>query len=166
MFRLAVLLGLVAFCAADQCCSAEDRTKVAAQWKGLWEDTESSKIKIEFGRLILLKVLETYPDAKGLFTRVNVDNPTSGAFSAHAMRILNALDMAINLLDDADALGEALDHLATQHQARAGVKKSYFQAFTEEFLKDLPKFIDEFDSMSWKACFTGITNKVAAKLQA
>lgn len=163
---MAVLLGLVAFCAADQCCSAQDRTRVEEQWRGLWEDTESSKIKIEFGRLILLNVVEKFPDAKKLFTGVNIDNPKSGEFSAHVMRILNAIDMAINLLDDSDALDEALDHLATQHQARAGVTKAYFQAFSDEFLKDVPRFIDNFDSYSWDACFSGIINKVASKLQA
>jgi hypothetical protein len=166
MFRLVVLLGLVAFCAADECCSAEDRHRVEDQWQGLWEDTESSKIKIEIGRVILLKVVEKYPEAKALFTRVNIDNPTSGEFSAHIMRIMEAVDMSINLLDDADALGEALDHLADQHQVRAGVTKAYFQAFLEEFLTDVPKLIDSYDDMSWRACFTGIINKVASKLQA
>jgi hypothetical protein len=168
MFRLAVLLGLVAFCAAktpiDQCCSAEDRNIIQEQWKQLWRDTESSKVKIGFGRQLLLKVVELSPDAKALFKAVNVENPTSGEFSAHAMRVLNGLDMSINLLKDPEALDAALEHLADQHQVRTGVKKAHFKAFGDILSVSLPRILDDYNAMSWKSCFRYILTSIASKL--
>ncbi len=73
------------------------------------------------------RLVETYPEAKALFKGVNIDNPKSGEFTAHCLRIMNALDMIINLLDDPDALDQVLDHLAHQHEVRAGVKQAYFK---------------------------------------
>jgi hemoglobin-like flavoprotein len=171
MYRLAVLLGLVAVCVAstpiDHCCSADDRAIVLKQWKSLWMDVESSKMKIAFGRRILLKVVEQHPEAKALFTAVNIDKPESGEFAAHCMRILNALDMCINMLDNPEALDEALDHLAEQHRVRTGVKREYFKTFGTLLLKyGLPRVLDDYDAMSWKSCFTGLFSKVASKLQA
>jgi hemoglobin-like flavoprotein len=170
MFRLAIIVGLVAVCVAktpiEHCCSAEDRAIVETQWKTLWKNTESSKLKIVFGRKILLKVIELNPEVKDLFKNVNVDDPLSGEFSAHSMRILNAIDMVINLLDDADAVDEALDHLADQHEIRAGVKKVYFKTFGEVLAKGLYKVLDDYDSMAWKSCFRTILTKIAGKLQA
>ena len=59
MFRLVVVLGLVAFCAAktpiDHCCSAEDRSIIQDQWQNLFKDVDSSKIKIAVGRKLILK---------------------------------------------------------------------------------------------------------------
>jgi hypothetical protein len=170
MFRLAVLLGLVAFCAAktpiDQCCSAEDRNIIQEQWKALWKDTESSKIKIAVGRNLLLKVVEINPEAKALFKAVNIENPTSGEFSAHALRVLNGLDMTINLLKDPEALEAALDHLADQHFNRPGVKKAYFKSFGEILGTALPKLLDDYNGLSWKACFKYILTSIASKLSA
>jgi hemoglobin-like flavoprotein len=170
MLRLALLVGLVAVCVAktpiEHCCSYQDRTIVRKEWNSLWKDTESSKFKIALGRKILLKVVEAKPEAKELFKNVNIDDPNSGEFAAHLMRILNALDMAVNLLDDPNALEEALDHLADQHRARPGVKREHFQAFAEFMFKGLDKLLDNFTTFAWKACMSGVLNKVAGKLQA
>jgi hemoglobin-like flavoprotein len=170
MLRLAIIVGLVAVCVArspiEHCCSYEDRTAVQREWKTLFREQGSSKLKIALGRKILLKVIEAKPEAKDLFKYVNVDDPLSPEFSAHVMRIVNALDMAINLLDNPDALEEALDHLADQHRVRPGVKKEYFKVFGEIMFKGLSKLLDHFDSMSWKSCMRGIISKVAGKLQA
>jgi len=170
MFRLVVVLGLVAFCAAktptDHCCSAEDRNIVQEQWKALWKDTESSKIKIGFGRKIILKLVELKPEAKALFKGVNIDNPDSGLFAAHSMRILNAVDMVINLLKDPEALDAALDHLADQHAKVTDIKKEYFQTFGEILAAALPRVLDDYNSLSWKSCFRYIIGNIASKLQA
>lgn len=64
---------------------------------------------------------------KEAFKRVNIDHPESGEFASHSVRILDALDMVINLLDHPEALNEALEHLAHQHHGRAGVKKEHFK---------------------------------------
>jgi len=60
MFRVLLVLGLVAFCAAktpiSHCCSAEDRHIVQKQWQTLFDYTaHSSKLKIYFGKTILLQ---------------------------------------------------------------------------------------------------------------
>jgi hypothetical protein len=168
MLRLVVLLGLVAFCVAktpvDHCCSADDRHTVMRQWKSLWEDTESSKVKIAFARLLLLKVVEHHPSAKALFGNVDVEHPEGGKFSAHCMRVMNALDMIINLLDDQEALDEALDHLADQHHDREGVTKEYMLDFFTIMRGALPKLLDNYDAMSWRSCFRGIFAKLTSKL--
>lgn len=168
MLRLAVFVGLVAFCVArsplDHCCSNEDRDIVQQQWKVLWRDTSSSKIKIGFGRILLTKLAEAKPEVKELFKGVDIDHPEGPAFSAHAMRILNAIDMIINLLQDPEALDEALEHLADQHGARAGVKPEHFQTFAELLNRGLRRVLDDYNSMSWKSCFRGIIGKIASKL--
>jgi len=170
MFRLAVLLGLVAFCAAktpvDHCCSAEDRNIIQEQWKALWRDTESSKIKLAFGRSLLLRLTADVPETKALFKNVNIDNPNGGEFSGHAMRILNAIDMIINLLNDQETLEQALDHLADQHAARAGVKQDHFKTIGKIMGAALPQVLDDYNAMSWKSCFRGLLNSIASKLQA
>lgn len=168
MLRLVLVLGLVAVCVAktpvSHCCSADDRHKVMSQWKSLWADTESSNIKITFAKRILLKVVEDHPDAKGLFSNVDVDHPDGGTFAAHCMRVVNALDMVINLLDDPDAMDEALDHLADQHHDRAGVKREYMQDFFQLLQKALPQIVEEYDSMSWRGCMRGVFAKLTSKL--
>lgn len=169
MYRLAILLVLVAVCYAktpiDHCCSADDRHNVMKQWDVLWHDTESSKVKIAFARRILLKVVADHPSAKALFSNVDVDHPEGGVFSAHCMRVLNALDMIINLLDDPEALDEALDHLAEQHRVREGLKKEYMVDFFSILREALPRVLDNYDAISWRSCFRGIFTKLVSKLQ-
>ena len=60
MFRIALVLGLVAFCAAKKhishCCSAEDRHIVQKQWQNLFDYmSHSSKLKIQFAEILLLR---------------------------------------------------------------------------------------------------------------
>jgi hypothetical protein len=111
-------------------------------------------------------VVENHPEAKGLFGNVDVDHPQGGVFAAHCMRVMNALDMVINLLDDPDTMDEALDHLAEQHHDREGVKKEYMQEFLSLMQRALPGLVDNYDAMSWRACFQGIGAKISARLGA
>jgi len=67
---------------------------------------------------------------KEAFKGVNIEHPESGEFAAHASRILNGLDMAINLLDHPEALVEALHHLAHQHEVHPLLKKEHFKVTT------------------------------------
>ena len=62
-----------------------------------------------------------------MFKGVNIADPSSAAFAAHSSRILNGLDMVINLLDHPEALNEALEHLSHQHHEREGVKQEHFK---------------------------------------
>ena len=64
---------------------------------------------------------------KDAFARVNIEHPESGEFQSHSVRILNTLDMLINLLDHPSALNEALEHLAHQHGAQDGITKEHFK---------------------------------------
>jgi len=166
---LLLLLGAVALTAAssplDSCCSAGDRKIVQKQWSGLFEN-QDAKFRGATARLLLLRVLKDYPEAKDLFKNVGVDDPTGGPFTAHSLRIFNALDMAINLLDDPESLDEALDHLADQHEARAGVKKDYFRSFGQALNRGMPRILDKYDIMAWKQCAGYILRTVSAKLHA
>jgi len=73
------------------------------------------------------RLAEAKPEVKEAFKRVNIEHPESGEFQSHSVRILNALDMVINLLDHPEALNEALDHLAHQHGAQEGITKEHFK---------------------------------------
>ena len=166
---LLMLVGAVSLtvvqAAAEHCCSFGDRSIVQKQWQNLFFH-QDAKFRAGVARLILLRVIQDYPDAKELFTAVGVDNPQSGAFTAHAMRIFNGIDMAINLLDDPEALEAALDHLAHQHSGRPGVKREHFTSFGQAMHRGLPKVIDSYSYLSWKACFKHILQKIAGRLSA
>jgi len=58
---------------------------------------------------------------------VHIEEPQSGEFMAHSVRILNGLDMIINLMEHPEALKEALQHLAHQHHEHEGVRKEHFK---------------------------------------
>jgi hemoglobin-like flavoprotein len=166
MYRVALLLlGALAVTVTgdEHCCSAGDRSKVMAQWREVF-DSQDSKFKYSTAGLLLDRVLKDYPDGVALFKNVGIDNPQSGAFKAHLMRIFNALDMVINLLQEPEALAEALDHLADQHAVREGVKKAHFQSFTEAMFRGLYKLLDNFDGFAWKSCMSGVISKIASKL--
>jgi hypothetical protein len=166
MHRVALLLLIgVAMCSAEACCSAGDRKKIREEWSGLFAN-QDAKFRAGVARILLLKVIEANPDAKALFKNVDIDNPAGGVFSAHAMRIFNGLDMIMNLLSDPESLDEALDHLADQHFARAGVKKAHFTAFGKAMEDGLPKVLDKYDLMAWRQCTGYFLKAIAAKLPA
>jgi DNA-directed RNA polymerase subunit L len=168
MFRLAVVLGLVAFCAAknpiDHCCSAEDRSIIQDQWKILFKDIDSSKIKISIGRKLILKLVELKPEAKALFAAYDIDHPTGGPFSAYSLRLFNGVDLVINLLKDPEALEAALEHAADRYGSIPNVKKEYFQTVGEILAYSLPKVLDEYNALSWRSCFRYILNTISSKV--
>jgi hemoglobin-like flavoprotein len=171
MHRVALLLliGAVSLTVAkipiEHCCSHGDRSVVQKQWQDVFFH-QDAKFRAGVVRLLLLRVIQDHPEAHDLFTAVDVDNPTGGPFTAHAMRIFNAIDMTINLLDDPNALEEALDHLAYQHHGRPGVKREHFTSFGQAMHRGLPKIIDSYNYLSWKACFGEILRKIAGRLTA
>jgi len=170
MLRLAVFVGLVALCVAssplDHCCSHEDRDIIQQQWKVLSRDAQSTKVKLAFGRLVLTKLAEVKPEVKELLKRVNIDHPESPEFGAYSMRIFSSLDLIINLLQDPEALDALLDTMADKGSSSAytGLKPDHFQAFAEILNRGLRKVLDDYNSMSWKACFRGIFQKLSSKL--
>jgi len=73
------------------------------------------------------RLAEAKPEVKEAFKRVNIEHPESGEFSSHSVRILNGLDMIINMMDNPEAMQEALRHLAHQHFGHANVRKEHFK---------------------------------------
>jgi len=63
-------------------------------------------------------VFAQVPEARSLFERVGGDDTSSPKFIGHAMRVLAGIDIAINLLDQPEALRSQLEHLHEQHDER------------------------------------------------
>jgi len=77
MLRILLVLGLAAFCAAktrvSHCCSAEDRHIVQRQWQTLFDYMEhSSKLKIHFAELLLLRYTQSVSSILLLFIILNL----------------------------------------------------------------------------------------------
>jgi hypothetical protein len=168
MHRVALLLlGAVAVAlasdSADHSCSAGDRNRIIEQWREVFEK-EDIRFKYGTAGLLLDRVLKDFPEGSALFKNVGIDDPQSGAFKAHLMRIFNAIDMIINLLKEPEALDEALEHLADQHSVREGVRKAHIQSFAAAMGRGLDKLLNNYDSIAWKSCMRGIFTKLASKL--
>jgi hypothetical protein len=166
MLRLTILLALaaVAFAKYDHCCSAADRHVVQDQWHELWEDVESSRLKVGFGRLALEKLIELHPELKESLKGVGLGDPQSGIFAAFSLRFLLSLDNIITLLDDAEALDAATDYMAKRWSAKEGVSVEHFADFAKIVGRGLSRLVHNFDPMAWKTCFSGIVEKVTSKL--
>ena len=76
---------------------------------------------------IYSRLVQEHPEAKELFHGVSIDDPNSGEFEAHSLRIFNSFDLLVNLLQDREALHEASEHLGHQHAERHGVVAKYFK---------------------------------------
>ncbi|MRA75780.1 hypothetical protein GH890_30500, partial [Bacillus thuringiensis] len=92
------------------------------------------------------------PDSESLFARVGVDDMSSGAFRAHASRVLSGLDMGINSLKQTATLNSLTEHLAAQHIARPGVKAVYFRVMGKVLMTALPTLIEDFNPAAWRNC--------------
>jgi hypothetical protein len=166
MLRLTILLALAAAVCAkyDHCCSAADRHVVQQEWHELWDDVESSRMKIGFGRLAMLQLVEAHPELKEPLKAVDIDHPDSGLFSVYALRILLALDNIITLLDDPEALDAATEYMAKRWSAKEAVTIEHFKDFAKIIGKNLAHLAHNYDPMSWKTCFNGIMAKIQSKL--
>ena len=78
----------------------------------------------------LFRLFIENPDAKKLFTRVNVHDQSSPEFQAHVVRVINGLDLCINSLTSRPLLESVTDHMATQHFVRQGVSQAHFDVST------------------------------------
>nr|P13578.1 RecName: Full=Extracellular globin-2B; AltName: Full=Erythrocruorin; AltName: Full=Extracellular globin IIB [Tylorrhynchus heterochaetus] len=147
----------------DDCCSAADRHEVLDNWKGIWS-AEFTGRRVAIGQAIFQELFALDPNAKGVFGRVNVDKPSEADWKAHVIRVINGLDLAVNLLEDPKALQEELKHLARQHRERSGVKAVYFDEMEKALLKVLPQVSSHFNSGAWDRCFTRIADVIKAEL--
>lgn len=81
--------------------------------------------------LIPSRVVEVHPDSIELFRGVGIDDPNSGEFEAHCLRIFNQVDHLVGLLHNKEAVREASKHLGSQHAVRPGVLGRYFEVHQE-----------------------------------
>lgn len=164
MLWLVVLSLLVVGSQADDtCCSVEDRREVLVFWKDVW-GAQYTDQRVTLAQQVFLRLFKAVPATKALFANVNVADVNSPKFKAHCVRIINGLDVAINLLDDPDTLNSQLAHLNGQHKARPGVKASYFKAIGEAFAEVLPTAGSCFNPAAWQRCFDRITEIIAKDL--
>ncbi|CAH1787066.1 unnamed protein product, partial [Owenia fusiformis] len=160
----AAFMAIVAAAYAGDCCTGVDRKTVLRQWESVWTAQYDSN-KADIAKEIFAKFFVKQPGAKSLFARVKVDNPESAEFSAHAIRILNGLDISLNLLTDPQTLNEQLAHLSAQHVARisGGFEPRYFDEFQGPLLETLNEVTSGFDEHAWEACYGKIATGLKVK---
>ena len=88
--------------------------------------------------MVLLSILwpslfSKYPEARALFKRVRVDEPESGEFRSHLIRVINGIDVIVNLLTSPNVLAQHLAHLGEQHELVVGMRKVYFEVGVVSF---------------------------------
>lgn len=147
-------------------CSPGDKAIVQEQWGRLWNSDDSGRIKVLLGKVVFTNLFARDGGLKGLFKRVNVDNMDSPEFQSHTVRVLEGLDIVINLLQDNEAAKAQLAHLAAQHVARDGVKASHFKVMGEILLEGLDNLIPDFAYDSWQSCFGRVAEGITATLPA
>eukprot|EP00918_Siedleckia_nematoides_P076472 GHVU01167118.1.p1 GENE.GHVU01167118.1~~GHVU01167118.1.p1 ORF type:complete len:168 (-),score=28.84 GHVU01167118.1:515-1018(-) len=162
LLLIAALIG-VAAASSSKCCSVEDRREVLHFWESVWGAQFSGR-RVIIAQNVFLALFRDFPAAKGLFKRVNADDPDSAEFKSHCVRVINGLDVAINLLDDPAALKQELSHLNAQHKAREGVKADYFKYIGRAFAEVMPKGATCFNPQAWGSCFNYISNAISEGL--
>lgn len=161
-----VMLGLLAYASAADCrCSADDIKTVLRDWESVW-GAEFTGRRVSIAQAVFDDLFAEVPAAKGLFKRVKVEDKNSPEFKAHCIRVVNGLDLAINLLNDPASLESALNHLSTQHGARPGVTAGAFTTMQGSFDRVLARVIPGFNHDAWDACFSKITDGISGGLPA
>lgn len=151
-----LLAGLVAVAYGTE-CDTLTRLKIKAQWSRAYS---SGTDREHFAQALWRSVFAQAPEARNLFTRVGGDDTTSPKFIAHAERVLAGLDIAINMLDQPDALKAELDHLNKQHEAR-NIPDKYYTVFRNALQYVLPAQLGRcYDKEAWTACFTVIADAI------
>jgi len=161
--KVFILLAFVAFAAAQDCCSMEDRREILALWESIWSAQYSGR-RVAVAQAVFADLFERLPASKDLFTRVNVADPSSAEFSAHCVRVINGLDTVINMLEDPATLEEQLAHLASQHAARDGITSFHFDEIANSFDTVLSQAIPCFNRAAWDRCFELIADGITAGL--
>ena len=159
------MLGLLAYANAGCRCSADDIKTVLRDWQSVW-GAEFTGRRVSIAQAVFADLFSNVPAAKGLFKRVNADNPNSPEFKAHCIRVVNGLDLALNLLNDPAALESAMNHLSKQHGERDGVTAGGFAAISDSFGRVLPRVIPGFNGDTWAACFSKIADMISGGLPA
>jgi hemoglobin-like flavoprotein len=160
-----VVLAVVgcAFAAEEDCCSYEDRREIRHIWDDVWSSSFTDR-RVAIVRAVFEDLFKHYPTARNLFDRVKIDEPDSGEYKSHLVRVANGLDLLINLLNDTLVLQSHLGHLADQHIQRKGVTKEYFKGIGQAFARVLPQVLSCFNVDAWNRCFNRLTARIAKDL--
>lgn len=70
-------------------------------------------------------MVDKHPEAMYLFRKI--DDPDSGIFEAHCLRIFNYFDYLVNLLHDKEAFRRECVRLGHEHAAIPGMLGKYFK---------------------------------------
>jgi len=163
MLAMVLVVALAGTALGDDCCSAEDRREIEFIWHKIWASAFTDR-KVTIAKAVFDEVFNRYPEAKGLFKRVKVDEPNSPEYRAHLVRVATGIDTVINELDDTAVVAQQLEHLGHQHVAIDGMKKVYFDAFADAIERVLPQVSSCFNVEAWNRCFRRVANIVSAKL--
>lgn len=142
------------------CCSEKDARRVLKDWEHVW-GAEFTGRRVEVAKAVFEHLFEHHPDTKALFARVNVEDTSSPEFKAHCIRVVNGLDVAINLLLSPKTLKVQLAHLSQQHVDRKNIKAEYFTQIAESFLHVMPQVSPEFNPDAWSSCFGRIAKGIS-----
>jgi len=163
MLGMIFVLAVAGSAFADDCCSAEDRKEIQFIWKKVWASSFTDR-KVAIAGAVFNELFTVYPEAKQLFNRFKVDDPDSGEFRSHLVRVAGGIDNVVNLLDDPAVLNEQLKHLANFHKGIDGVRGVYLTGLANAFEKILPQVSSCFNVEAWNRCFRQAVAVVAADL--
>lgn len=148
-----VLLGLLAYVAADTC---DDLTalKVKSQWARAYSHGHSRE---HFAEAVWRAAINLSPLARERLHDRGADDLTSGKFRAFAIGTLAAVDLSVEFLDQPEALKAELSHLHEQQ-----VKRNIPDELVDVYVKALGHVVPAqlgrcWDKEAWKACFHVIT---------
>jgi hemoglobin-like flavoprotein len=156
---LLVLVALVVAVTAEHHghCNSLSQLKVKEQWHRVYG---TGHRRMDAGQVLWRAMFAHTPESVSLFERVHGDDITSPEFAAHSIRVVGALEMAIDLLGHDDVLEGALAHLKVQHDARH-IKASYVNDFKHVLLTLVPAALGRcYDEEAWSACIDVILHGI------
>lgn len=148
-FLIVVLVALMSVAWADDKCDTLTRLKFKSQWNRAYSSGHNRE---DFSEALWRAIFAQAPSARDKFKRVHGEDTSHPAFKAHSLRVLAGFDIAINLLDQPEALKAELDHLEEQHKGRS-IPDNYFDAFETALLHVAPAQLGRcWDKEAWKEC--------------
>jgi hypothetical protein len=136
----------------QDCCSYGDRTMIMEYWTNIWGRGDTRRRAL-IAREIFEDVFQKYPEARELFRRVRIDEPEGGEFQSHLVRVINGIDIIVNLLMNPYILSEQLAHLGEKHEVLPGMRKVYFEEMVRSVAKVFSRVDSCFNVASWNRCF-------------
>ena len=150
------LLGLVAYVTADSC---DDLTalKVKSQWARAYSHGHARE---HFAEAVWRAAFNLSPLARERLHARGADDLDSGKFRAFALGTLAAVDLAVEFLDQPEALKAELEHAHSQQ-----VKRHVPDELVDVYIKALGHVVPAqlgrcWDKEAWKSCFHVIAEGV------